>query len=48
VKVVADAARDALGDAGFAAAYERGRALDREAAIARLEPASSGAAAVGP
>jgi predicted ATPase/DNA-binding SARP family transcriptional activator len=31
--------REALGDAGFEDAYERGRALDREAAIARLDPA---------
>jgi hypothetical protein len=33
-----DALRAALGDDAFAAAYERGRALDREGAIARLDP----------
>jgi len=32
--------REALGDGGFEDAYERGRALDREAAIARLDPAA--------
>jgi ATP/maltotriose-dependent transcriptional regulator MalT len=32
--------REGLGDAAFAAAYERGRALDREAAMARLDPAT--------
>jgi predicted ATPase/DNA-binding SARP family transcriptional activator len=38
-----------LGEAGFAAAYARGRALDREAAIKRLDPAVlSGAPSVGP
>jgi tetratricopeptide (TPR) repeat protein len=34
------ALRDAIGDVAFGAAYERGRALDREAAIARLDPAA--------
>jgi hypothetical protein len=48
VAAVADAARAALGDATFASAYERGRALDREAAVARLAPAWSGTATVGP
>ncbi|HEX5926850.1 MAG TPA: BTAD domain-containing putative transcriptional regulator [Baekduia sp.] len=32
--------RDELGDAGFEAAFAAGRALDREAALARLDPAS--------
>ena len=30
--------RATLGDAGFDAAYARGRALDRDAAIERLDP----------
>jgi predicted ATPase/DNA-binding SARP family transcriptional activator len=30
--------RDALGDAGFAEAYGRGRALDRDGALSRLDP----------
>ncbi|MET0603758.1 MAG: hypothetical protein ABW167_17370 [Baekduia sp.] len=32
--------RDELGDAAFEAAFAAGRALDRDAALARLEPAS--------
>jgi predicted ATPase/DNA-binding SARP family transcriptional activator len=40
--------RAALGDDGFDAAYGRGRALDRDAAFARLDPAGSGAAPVRP
>jgi hypothetical protein len=31
--------RDELGDAAFEAAFAAGRALDREAALARLDPA---------
>jgi predicted ATPase/DNA-binding SARP family transcriptional activator len=38
--------REALGEAGFAAAWDRGHALEREAAIARLAP-SDHAPAVG-
>jgi predicted ATPase/DNA-binding SARP family transcriptional activator len=41
------ALRDALGDRAFATAYERGRALDREAASARLDPAVLRAPSVG-
>jgi predicted ATPase/DNA-binding SARP family transcriptional activator len=33
--------RTALGPDGFAAAYERGRQLDRDAAVARLDPATA-------
>jgi predicted ATPase/DNA-binding SARP family transcriptional activator len=41
--------RAALGERRFTAAYERGRALDRAAAIERLDPAVlSGAPGVGP
>ena len=32
--------RGELGDAAFAAAFAAGRALDRDAALARLDPAS--------
>jgi tetratricopeptide (TPR) repeat protein len=41
------ALRDTLGDDGFAAAYARGRALDREGASARLDPAVLRAPPVG-
>ncbi len=37
----------ALGDDAFAAAYDRGRALTREDAVARLKPVTSGTAPVG-
>jgi predicted ATPase/DNA-binding SARP family transcriptional activator len=40
VKRITAALREQCGDDGFEAAYERGRALDRDAAIARLTPAS--------
>jgi hypothetical protein len=39
--------RAALGDEAFTAAHERGRAMTREQAIARLDPAGSDPAAVG-
>ncbi len=38
---LAAALREALGDAAFAAAYERGRALDREAALSCMPPVSA-------
>ena len=40
--------RETLGGAAFADTYERGRALDREAAIARLDPAGLRPSAVRP
>ncbi|HEY3714205.1 MAG TPA: BTAD domain-containing putative transcriptional regulator [Jatrophihabitantaceae bacterium] len=40
VKRLVAALRTALGDEAYAAAYGRGRALDRDAAIARLDPAT--------
>jgi tetratricopeptide (TPR) repeat protein len=40
VRRVTAGLRETLGDAEFRRAYERGRALDREAALARLDPAS--------
>jgi len=40
VKRLAAALRTTLGDEGYEAAYARGRALDRDAAIARLDPAT--------
>ena len=48
IRRLAAALRETLGDAAYAGAYERGRALDREAAIARLDPAALGPAAVSP
>jgi ATP/maltotriose-dependent transcriptional regulator MalT len=39
IKELTATLREALGDAAFDTAYGRGRALDREAAIARLDPA---------
>lgn len=33
--------RDLLGPAGFAAAYDRGRRLDRDAAVARVDPGTA-------
>jgi hypothetical protein len=41
------ALREALGGDAFATAYERGRALERDAARARLDPAVLGAPSVG-
>ncbi|HZE49119.1 MAG TPA: hypothetical protein VE074_06110, partial [Jatrophihabitantaceae bacterium] len=40
VKRLAAALRTALGDEAYEATYGRGRALDRDAAIARLDPAT--------
>jgi tetratricopeptide (TPR) repeat protein len=45
---VAAEARAALGEDRFAAAYARGRSLDRDAALDRMRPVGSGAAPVGP
>ena len=39
IKELTATLREALGDAPFDTAYDRGRTLDREAAIARLDPA---------
>jgi hypothetical protein len=40
--------RAVLGEDGFRAAYGRGLATERDAALARLDPAASDAARVGP
>ncbi len=47
VRRLTAALREQRGDAGFVADYERGRALDRDAAIARLDPATVSSPPVG-
>ncbi|MEZ5120604.1 MAG: hypothetical protein R2736_03335 [Solirubrobacterales bacterium] len=48
IRDLRDRLRAALGDEPFTAAYGRGRAMTREQALARLDPAASDPAAVGP
>lgn len=48
IVMLRDRLRAALGDEASAAAYGRGRAMTREQALARLDPAASDPAAVGP